>query len=147
MDDLTEFLKNKKSEEKSGRTRLDNIREKWIATVHKLFGEIREWIKKAEDEGLINVYKHNIQMSEKHIGRYTIDKLELLVIDRQIIVEPIARFIDGGDGRVDIYHGYEAFRLVYTEKKDSWHIEDRKDHAFKKPLDKDSFIELLQSIV
>ena len=147
MDDLAEFLKNKKSQEKSGQTQARNMKEKWIGTIHSLFGQIREWIKKAEAEDLVAVYRHNIQLSEKHIGRYTVDKLELLVLDRQIIVEPIARFIEGGDGRVDIYHGFEAFKLLYSEKTDTWHIESRKEPGFRKKLDRDSFVALIQSII
>ncbi|MHC4663822.1 MAG: hypothetical protein ACYS8W_19340 [Planctomycetota bacterium] len=147
MDDLAEFLKHKKTEEKSGKTQLKNIREKWVGTIHSLFQTILEWIKKAEDEKLINVYKHNIQLSEKNIGRYAVDKLELIVLDRQIIIEPIARFIEGCDGRVDIYHGYENFRLLYSGKNDSWQIEDRKDQGYRKPLTRENFIELLKVLV
>jgi hypothetical protein len=147
MDDLTEFLKNMKTAEKSGQTKLRNIKDKWMGTIHSLFETIREWIKKAEDEGLVSVYRHNVQLSEKNIGRYTVDKLELLVLDRQIIIEPIARFIDGCDGRVDIFHGHEAFKLLYIENKDEWFIEDKKNPGIQRPLDRDSFVEILQSIV
>ncbi|RJP20320.1 MAG: hypothetical protein C4527_25175 [Candidatus Omnitrophota bacterium] len=85
----------------------------FIESVNSLFAEIESWIAATSLKGI----RQEIEISEEASGRYSVDKLTLENNERKKIAEfiPIATFIIGGNGRVDLIGTIDKVIIVNLE--------------------------------
>ena len=97
------------------------IRTDWIAEVGRLVKRIAEFVELAGEK--ISCEPRSFHRVEEGIGPYDIDGLAIEGANREIVVEPIARLIIGGEGRVDIKAGGRRAMLVHIDGV--WYLMNR----------------------
>src|SRR4051812_2966395 len=83
------------------------IRDLWVEAVNALARDVEDW---SHEHGWLAVQSEH-QLSEAKIGPYTIPQLEIHGPEDKLILEPIARYGPGADGRVDLY-AYPSYYRV-----------------------------------
>ena len=90
----------------------DKSKRIWIESVDTLFNSIKNsWLIELVNQKLLEIKTSSINLVEEHLGRYSIDKIEISFDRYSIVLEPVGQNIIGGEGRIDIY-----LKGVYSEK-------------------------------
>jgi len=91
----------------------------WKRKVNSLFEVLQDWIRTyARKKWIIN--EEAIEVNERASGQYHISALKLQNGTQEIWVKPIAIWIVGAHGRVDVIGDISRFSLVL--KSDEWHV-------------------------
>jgi hypothetical protein len=76
-----------------------HVRDEWVRAVEQLVADVESWCR-ANDWPTRRVPS---RLSESPIGEYVVPALLIQVDTRKFLLEPIARFVPGADGAVDLY--------------------------------------------
>lgn len=149
MSDLAKFLRSKKRMVKQRKQRQTELLKRWQRSIEDLIGTIESWVSPAISEGL-KVQRDEVQIEEEDLGKYKLPALKMRFDGIRVEVKPVARFVLGAQGRVDIVSPLGVFYLLRFENADAeggveWYlVRDRLED--KKPLTKQVFEELLKDI-
>lgn len=84
------------------------IRIKWqqrldlyLTDVHVLFGQIREWLKPLETEGLVKIEEKQTSITEENLETYSVPELKIFLSDQLVAIKPRGTNIFGAFGRID----------------------------------------------
>src|SRR4051812_17764722 len=133
--DFQEFLKQKTAGSdirERNRSRMD-----WLGALNRLNEQIRDWLRAADPEGLLEVVPYEIQRAESRLGIYDAPALKIRLNADEVDVLPIGRYaigplsaethkallgVAGTDGpaagRVDITDGEHKYMLFRDSKSD-----------------------------
>jgi len=123
MSELTHFLKG--VQERAGEKNAETgaLLKEWQEAVSKLYNKILVWLKEPEEQGLVKVTRENIETIEERFGKYDVEELELFFPgNKRVIFEPKARFIVGGQGRVDVSNFQETLKLIRKSAAEGWFL-------------------------
>jgi hypothetical protein len=109
----------------------------WQSAVERLFSQIREWLKDADPDEVIEIEKGEQDVREPGLGRYRVPRLNLRVLGKWIGIIPKARRTVGmakppqksapeqAEGRVDITDELRRYVLYRFRDgdKDVWMID------------------------
>lgn len=119
---MTEFeqfvsIENKKREEKE-KNKLDPEKEKqeWFQYTKSLFDSIRDYLASHIKDGSIEYKSSTIEMYEELLGKYEIEKHDIIIGNKTIELIPIGTILLGAKGRVDMKLGSRICRLVLVNK-------------------------------
>lgn len=104
-EELAAALKKKLESEAEGKALLDKAIAQWPAEVYRVYDQIETWLAPLTAAGLTIERKSiSIHESPSSENRYTysIDKLSITANLQTLTIKPVARFIMGGTGRIDI---------------------------------------------
>jgi len=146
MNDLAEFFRKKK--ESVAQLELNNNKEEmlqeWLDALQKLFDQFRRWLEPAVNEGLVVKLYHK-EIAEEDLGTYQAPALEVSFGLRRVRIEPIARLIIGGAGRVDVDSWRGIFKFIRSVPQGEWYLV-RKGLAEAEPLEERVFTNLIKEI-
>ncbi len=119
------------------------LRTEWLGAINRLFDQIREWLREADPEGVIEVVRFEIMRVEERLGVYDAPAMKVRLNTENADVVPMGRFVprprallnvfsnpalqprpdpypDGG--RVDISNGDRKHILLRSivEGQDQW---------------------------
>ncbi len=96
----------------------EGIRDEWIVAVKSLVDEVESWCKEL---GLAT-RRSSKAMDDSRLGGYALPMLLMQDQSLRFLLEPIARFIPGGDGLVDLYlmPAYDDVASI-VRRADGWH--------------------------
>jgi hypothetical protein len=117
--DLEQFLR----EIQSGRSTspdLEAVKSEWLNGLSALYAQISAWLEPLQKEGLVKVTQKQMTIREESLGVYEAPALEVEAGGRKVFLEPIARMVFGGSGRVDMGHG-PLSRVLIREPKETGH--------------------------
>jgi len=123
---------------------------KWINSVNHLFEIIQDdWFSELEDEGLLKIQTLPIYITEEHIGKYSIDKMEITYATGSIVFEPAGRNIIGGEGRIDLYlkgeFGKGLMLILFRENgQDNWTLVNKQNRREQELLTKESLEKVIE---
>jgi len=120
--------------------------EEWRAAVERLFDQIKEWLKKSDPDGFIEIEQSQEDIKEPGLGRYRVPRLDLRFFGKWIGIIPKARRTVGtakppqksaperADGRVDITDELQRYVLYRFREgdRDVWVI-DGFDRSYEAP--------------
>ncbi|HEY6324003.1 MAG TPA: hypothetical protein VJA16_20870 [Thermoanaerobaculia bacterium] len=139
-DQLTEYLRARQGPQP------DMVsRNAWLEAIGSLYADIRGWLSEPEKEGLVNIVDADKVITERLLGTYDAPVLQLLFADHQVVIVPVARYVIGGGGRVDMTLGPRSFMLIWGG--DGWQILPRDKKGPPSALNKDAFSEALQVLL
>jgi len=97
----------------------DKIRADWIAAVTDLVAQVEGWCKE-EDWPTRRAIK---TLDEPPIGKYGVPMLLIQNLDVRLLLEPVSRFVAGGDGLVDLYRmpAYDDIASIFW-RRGKWYI-------------------------
>lgn len=128
------------------------LRAEWIQTLGELVDEVESWAK----EFGWSTRRIEITLNDSRLGRYQAPALLLQENAARILLEPIARFVPGADGVVDLYRmpAYDDIASLYLSDS-GWNLHHKIPEtpvvatirdAASKALTKDSLREVLEEM-
>lgn len=144
MADLAEFFRKKKETIAQLESDREELLKEWLEALSKLYDQLERWLKPAQSEGL-KIRRYQKEITEYDLGTYQASALEISFGPRTVHFEPVARFIVGGIGRVDIDSPRGIFKLIRDPDTREWFLV-RTTLAKAEPLDENSFATLIQEI-
>lgn len=144
MADLAEFFRKKKEAIAQLESNREGLLEEWLEALSQLYAQLERWLEPAQAEGL-KIRRYEKEITEYELGNYKAPALELSFGLETVHLEPVARFIVGGAGRVDMDSPRGIFKLIRDPATRGWFLV-RKTLADAEPLNEDSFATLIQEI-
>ena len=97
----------------------EKVREQWLADVGQLVDQVEAWCK---EQGWAT-RRALKEIEEMDLGAYQAPMLLIQQWDVQLLLEPIARFVGGADGRVDLYRmpQYDEVAMI-LRKTGKWRL-------------------------
>ncbi len=142
MPDLATFFREKKQDLVQDQKRREEVRQQWLGDLRALRARLRRWLEPAEREGLqVEEYDHPVR--EQLLGSYDAPALRLRYGGIEAQVVPVARYIVGGTGRVDVEFPGSRVLLVREGRESQWQIV-REDPPEKLPFTPDTFADVVQ---
>jgi hypothetical protein len=96
----------------------DRLRDEWIALVNSLLAEAENWALAQN----WSIHRQQKTVIHDTIGVYPIDVLKILTPNGQIVIDPIARDVRGGDGRIDVFAWPSLNRVRLIRRDGVWII-------------------------
>jgi hypothetical protein len=112
-------------------------RDEWVAAIDGLFAEVEAWAKK--EEWLVQRTRKTVD--EDRLGSYEVPVLTLQTSAGPLILEPIARYIIGAEGRIDLcaFPSFESAIIVRTDGH--WRFASVPPSS-DRPWSKEAFLEI-----
>ena len=115
------------------------IRDEWLSAIDALRQQVREW---AEKQGW-SVTQAEREVTEDEIGTYKVAALEIDAPQGELILEPIARFVGGAAGRVDLSVWPSLFRVMLLRDSSShWVVHTESGIDWPNPWGEHTFVDL-----
>jgi hypothetical protein len=114
----------------------------WLGQLERLYADIRQW-----SQALPAAYVEELPLTvrEERSGPYEATMLRVSSNARTMTVEPVAAWVVGADGRVDLKGVGGPFTLVYSQPKGGWyHVENKPPLTFL-PLDQALYLDLARA--
>lgn len=160
MSTLQDFLKQRADHLHASSSEKMKIQNEWIQAVNRLLTQIKQWLKDADQPGILNIFEESVDRRESGVGVYEVHSLRIRLEAQEVCVIPIARNVLGpvsssgtihkgkSFGRVDMTNGVSKFLLFRTEVEpsDRWIIVDE-DAYVPRDLDRGSFDAAMQSLL
>lgn len=121
----------------------DTEREAWVHLVRDLCDEIRSW---CEDEGWF-VDSHERRIREERFGEYSAPELFIKAPGGRLTVEPIARFIVGAEGRVDICAFPSYVRMLLIRIDGKWEVRTDSRVPWPETWGREAFLGIVRALV
>lgn len=97
-------------------------RAEWLEAIEQIVGEVQSW---ATSRGWwVEREMKNVSDDDDRIGTYQVPMLRIQTPSSRLIFEPIARYVVGARGRVDlaVFPSYHSVAVV--RRDDGWRIVD-----------------------
>lgn len=120
----------------------EQARTSWVDAVNALVNEVIQW---AKDEQW-SVHRQDRDHDERLLGQYTVPHLRVVTPFGEVLVEPIARHVLGGDGRVDLRSWPSLNRVKLVRRGDAWEIMTDSNVALGLPWSKTTFLRLAKEL-
>ncbi|SEN00497.1 hypothetical protein SAMN04487857_108122 [Pseudomonas sp. ok272] len=153
-EELAVKLKQKQRTRADAEASDDTAIEHWPTQVYEMYNVLETWLEPLIEAGL-SIRRVPTRVFESlptgATFNYAIDKLQIEGNHKTLTLDPIARFIAGGTGRVDIL-GNGKERYIYRIENDhgepQWQIQTSAGPGQPKPapmrLDEDTFLAVIQ---
>jgi hypothetical protein len=132
------------STKRLSRAKANEVAGQWQNTVDSLVDQVRGW--SAERGWTATVSDREV--TEEGLGSYTIPAVEIATPRGRLLLEPVARYVGGADGRVDFSVWPSLYRVMLLRRPDqSWvvHTESGIDWPFQ--WGKDTFLDLADRLL
>jgi len=146
MTKLADYLRSKREEQELTVTNAAEVREEWLRHLEELMASIDRWLEPATREGL-KLTKGSVEKSEKLLGNYTAPCRLVEFAGRRIEIQPRARMIVGGNGRVDVSSTVGRAFLIFSTPERRWFIVRERDWASREPLTEETFEQLIEAFL
>ncbi|NLX14938.1 MAG: hypothetical protein GXY44_14990 [Phycisphaerales bacterium] len=120
----------------------DKRKQTWCGLVAELMREIKTW---AGEEGWL-VQERQKQITEEHLGTYSVPELTIKTPGGYVVAEPVGRNIVGADGRIDIVSFPSLNRILLVRAHDQWHLKTESRVVWPKSWSRDAFVELTNNL-
>jgi len=115
----------------------------WRGQLKLLFDDIRQWCQALP--GGAYVQEESIVMREEQSGEYEASRLRITSNGQTMLVEPVALWIVGADGRVDLRGTGGPFTLLYSQQDQGWFYLPNSLPLATYPLTKELFLQLAEA--
>lgn len=144
---LVELFQKKKQQATSAGIDWDSRRDKYLAAVNDLYTQVQAILAEPIAQNTVTIQRRPKQLTESHIGTYTVDDLVLLVGDEQVRFSPRGRNIGGASGRVDVLGDRgEATLLVQVDGRWGF-VQSRQPTLRVVPFNESSLSEILRLVM
>jgi hypothetical protein len=123
----------------------DPIRlEDWKKRVSALMDEIESWARTAG----WSVNRTEKRLNERLAGEYTLPALHMRTPEGELFVTPVALYVIGADGRVDIeaWPSLNRVKLIGVGKPAEWKIMTDSNVPLRDPWGSKTFLELVKDL-
>lgn len=137
------FLRREKEEKE----KWVDVKAKWIEELDALYKEIKEWLKDAVEDGLLEVTDKTVDLVEDELGHYQAPGIVVRFGEKYIEFRPGGRFVFGAKGRVDIRSDKGVVGLLHDSSKiEGWSLFDTGTME-QKVFDQESCLALFEDLL
>jgi hypothetical protein len=90
--------------------------EAWRSLVNDVVREVESWA----GERHWAIHREEKQVRESRLGNYTVPVLSVLAPTGRVQVDPVARYVAGGDGRIDLLAWPSLTRMLLIRTGGKW---------------------------
>ena len=146
MTRLAEYLKSRREDQSLVAADSAKIRAEWLRQLEQLMNDVDQWLEPAVEAGL-KVTRTSVTVKERMLGAYAAPKRVIEFAGRRIEIEPKARIIVGGNGRVDISSTVGRVFLIFSKAGGGWAVVKDRDWTSREPLTRETFERLLEAFL
>ena len=117
-------------------------RRRWKEALDQLTGDIQGWAKTRRWA----VERQSVELEERRLGKYSATSLHVHTGKGALIVEPVARFVTAGDGRVDLYGLLRFRKLLLIRERHEWKLYTEDRIPWPLPWGEEAFVNLAESL-
>lgn len=92
-------------------------RDAWLGHVDQLYAMVEEMLKDYVESGKVKLQYGKKDISEDFIGKYSVKLIEIDIIGKAAMLEPIGVNIIGASGRVDLVGEYDQVKFVLVDRQ------------------------------
>lgn len=154
---FTEFLREQAAKREQATAKRQEILSEWFDSLHRLYGQVREWLRSSDPDGILKLEDSRWEVREEGLGRYEAPRLDIKGLGRWVGLVPKGRYTvatayppqssspQRAAGRVDITNEVQRHVLYRftTDTGDEWVIDDQKTPP--RPLTQREFESVLMS--
>ena len=148
---LEKILKEKRKQQEASKVDHQQIREAWIISCSNLMTTISNWLRPLQNQQLLEIKSESIPIFEDQLGEYEVVALQVVFLQSEVMkIRPVARFIIGARGRIDISAGGTLLVMVLAKQPDEWVFAKRniqRGEFETWPFNKDTFDEFLSQFL
>ena len=150
---LSSFLRQKSGKSSTADVDWNAKKNDWIASIEQLYDFLTgTLLKQSIDEKIIEVSKVPKQITEEHIGTYTLPELHLKVGNAHVVFSPKGVNVIGAAGRVDLRGERNTVTLIrekdINDLSSQWKmVRQRVPKLVAQPLDADSLQWALEDVM
>jgi hypothetical protein len=112
--------------------------DEWISDVTKLLSQIRKWCEREDWE----VTQPEKQVTEELLGTYTVPLLRIRAPGGFLYVEPVARYVIGAEGRIDITSSLTMNRMLLVRQDGRWTLKTDSGVNWPEQWNRNAFVKL-----
>ena len=124
------------------RRKADTELQSWVALIKQLSHQVESWAK----ERKWPVTRDYKQIEESRLGTYKVPVLNILTPSGIIHLEPVARNIARGDGRVDLLSWPSLTRMMLIRVGNLWKIKTDSGVSWPQKWNQKTFVALTQQL-
>src|SRR6476659_101623 len=115
----------------------EQVRDEWVTTVEQLVRAVESW---AQGQGWA-VRREPKRIEENRIGAYEVPQLLFQLPAGRFLLDPVARFVTGAEGLVDLYvlPSYDAVMIARTP--DGWFLHSQNADGARQNLTAQTFVD------
>src|SRR6266536_5715388 len=97
-------------------TQRQRVRQRWLRDVEQNVHQVEKWAKDRKWA----VRREQKLIEEPRLGAYYVPVASILAPAGQVQVEPVARYVAGGDGRIDLLAWPSLTRMMLIREGNRW---------------------------
>ena len=119
-------------------------REEWLHSITALMTQVKTW---ANAQGW-DRDDSDTEIHENPIGSYTLPVLTIATPWGRVVIEPVARFVIGAKGRVDLYAWPTLNRVILLRNRNNeWVIRTESGLVWPQHWEEATFVDLVQNLL
>ncbi len=115
----------------------EKVRDDWVAEINRLFHEAETW---SERQGWATL-RDDRMITEDPVAPYRVPVLLVHTMQGRLLLSPIARYVGGAHGLIDL-NVYPSFDPVVSllKRDDGWRFQDRDSEELGEAWSEESFV-------
>jgi hypothetical protein len=114
----------------------------WRDQLARLFANLRQWCQALP--GGVSIQEEAITLREVRSGEYEVPRMVVTSNGHTMTIDPVAAWVVGADGRVDLNGIGGPLTLMYSQEKDEWYYLPHQIPVVTLPLTEDLFLKLAE---
>ena len=136
---FTQRLEQRKKEVEQNSHAEKNRGGRWRLALGELSIKIRRWLDEPIKRKLVEVSAYEKTLNEERLGAYEVKGLIVSLGQQRVTFDPVATYVVGAFGRVDMIGPAAKFTLVRERDDGHWSLINPIDPRLREPLTKDLF--------
>lgn len=115
----------------------EQVRDEWVAALESLVAETETWAHQ-QDWGTLRESK---TITEDRLGPYEVPRLLIHGMFGRILLDPVARFVPGVEGLVDLFRIPSWDGLLIARTRDGWFLIHEDAEGPRSPWTEETLVE------
>lgn len=144
---FTQQLERKKQEIEKHSVASKRRLARWKMALGELGTKLSKWLDVPIKKHVVTLTRSPKEIVEELLGSYTVNAWIVTIGGRRVVFDPIATYMVGGFGRVDVAGPAASFKLVREKDDGHWSLVDPSDPRRIIPLTKENFEKALLTAI
>jgi hypothetical protein len=120
---------------------------RWRMALGELGMKLTKWLDLPVKKHVVTLSRSPKEIIEELLGPYSVQKWTVTIGDRRVVFDPIATYVVGSYGRVDVIGPAASFKLIREKDDGHWSLVDPSDARLAVPLTKEIFEKILLAAI
>ncbi len=144
---FTQLLVKKKHQFEKNSASSKRRLSRWRMALIELGMKLSKWLEAPISKQVVTLEKSSKSITEELLGPYTVNAWTVTIGGRRVIFDPIATYVVGSYGRVDVVGPAARFKLIREKDDGHWSLVDPSDPRITTPFTKEVFEKILLAAI